>query len=56
MPEKEKKRRPAAPGKKTSHKKSRSARYSANRPEIIVTCCFFGLLFAALIGYLSYFV
>ena len=55
MPEKEKKRRPAAPGKKTSHKKSRSARYSANRPEIIVTCCFFGLLFAALIGYLSYF-
>ncbi len=55
MPEKEKKRRPAAPGKKASHKKSRSARYSANRPEIIATCCFFGLLFAALIGYLSYF-
>ncbi len=55
MPEKEKKRRPAAAGKKTDNKKSRSARYSANRPEIIATCCFFGLLFAALIGYLSYF-
>ena len=55
MPEKEKKRRPAAAGKKTDNKKSRSARYSANRPEISATCCFFGLLFAALIGYLSYF-
>lgn len=44
------------PGKKTNNKKKNSGRYSANRPEIIVTGCFFGLLFAALIGYLGYFV
>lgn len=61
MPEKQRKRHPAAkpPGKgndkKTENKKKRSVRYSANRPEIIVTCCFFGVLFAALIGYLGYF-
>lgn len=61
MPEKQRKRHPAAkpPGKgndkKTENKKKHSVRYSANRPEIIVTCCFFGVLFAALIGYLGYF-
>ncbi len=61
MPEKQRKRHPAAkpPGKgndkKMENKKKHSVRYSANRPEIIVTCCFFGVLFAALIGYLGYF-
>lgn len=45
----------AQPGKK-NNKKKKISRYSANRPEIIVTSCFFGLLFAAMIGYLGYFV
>lgn len=43
-------------GKKQKAPKSASAKkHPQNRPEIIVTGCFFGILFAVLIGYLAYF-
>lgn len=57
MPEKQKKTRPAQPPKKTAKRKNtkNTGHYSANRPEIVATSCFFGLLFTVLIGYLGYF-
>lgn len=41
----------------TQRKKKPNAKkkHPLNRPEIIVTSCLFGLLFAVLIGYLGYF-
>lgn len=43
------------PAKKNAKQKKAAGRYPANRPEIIVTSCFFTLLFLVLIGYLGYF-
>lgn len=43
------------PGQSRKAKAGSAGRYSANRPEIAATCCFFGLLFAILIVYLGYF-
>jgi len=57
VPEKQKKTRPAQPPKKTAKRKNtkNTGHYSANRPEIVATSCFFGLLFTVLIGYLGFF-
>lgn len=48
---------PAQPPKNTHKNKAKNkGHYSANKTEILVTSCFFGLLFAVLLGYLGYFV
>lgn len=55
MAEKQKKAQGENPKKQTPEKKKNAARYLDNKREIIVSGCFFGLIFAVLIGYLGYF-
>lgn len=64
MPEKQNNSQPQQKTKKTDKvvktgtkkpKAKSTGHYSVNTPEIIATCCFFGLLFTVLVVYLGYF-